>query len=50
MSENHFRSHFWPFHINTNLFVVEIFDLMAAVGYFVCPKFTLDGISGHFRP
>ena len=27
----------------------EIFDKMAAVGHFGCPKFTLDHISGHFR-
>ena len=32
---NHFRSHFWPFQIDTQLFG--------------CPKFTLDHISGHFR-
>ena len=107
MSENHFRSHFWPFqiyrklfnilfgypkftldHISghfrsiqiflkfftkclpvaildvrkslsisflaisdryTTLFFFEIFDKMAAVGYFGCPKFTLYHISGHFR-
>ena len=30
-------------------FFFEIFDQMAAVGHFVCPKFTFDGISGHFR-
>ena len=84
MSENHCRSHFWPFQINTKLhfyfflqngrrrsfrmseiqFLIaflaisdryatlnffEIFDKMAAVGHFGCPKFTLDRISGHFR-
>ena len=27
----------------------EMFDKMAAVGHFGCPKFTLDRISGHFR-
>ena len=27
----------------------EIFDKMAAVGHFGCPKFTFDRISGHFR-
>ena len=26
-----------------------IFDKMAAVGHFGCPKFTFDRISGHFR-
>ena len=31
------------------LFYLEIFDKMAAVGHFGCPKFTLDHISGHFR-
>ena len=30
------------------LFFCEIFDKMAAVGHFGCPKFTLDHISGHF--
>ena len=84
MSEIHFRSHFWPFQINTyfifwkfltkwppapildirnslsiaflaisdryaTLFLLEIFDEMAAVGHFGCPKFTFDRISGHFR-
>ena len=28
---------------------LEIFDKMAAVGHFGCPKFTFDHISGHFR-
>ena len=45
MLENHFRSHFWPFQINTQNF----FYKMAAVGHFGCPKFTLDHISGYFR-
>ena len=51
MSENHFRSHFfWPFQIDTQLyFLCEIFDKMAAVGHFGCPKFTLHHISVHFR-
>ena len=31
------------------LFFLEIFDKMAAVGHFGCPKFTFDRISGHFR-
>ena len=43
MSENNFRSHFWPFQIDTQL------DKMAAVGHFGFPKFTFDRISGHFR-
>ena len=30
-------------------FFFEIFDKMAAVGHFGCPKFTLDHIAGHFR-
>ena len=30
-------------------FFFEIFDIMAAVGHFGCPKFTFDRISGHFR-
>ena len=30
------------------LIFLEIFDKMAAVGHFGCPKFTLDRISGHF--
>ena len=47
MSENHFRSHFWPFQINTQLFFLDY--RMAAVGHFGCPKFTLDHISGYFR-
>ena len=48
MSENHFRSHFWPFQINTQLFIY-FFYKMADVGHFGCPKFTLDHISGYFR-
>ena len=31
------------------LFFWEIFDKMAAVGHFGCPKLTFDRISGHFR-
>ena len=30
-------------------YFLDIFDKMAAVGHFGCPKFTLDHISGHFR-
>ena len=56
MSEIHFRSHFWPLQIDTELyFFLEIFDKMAAVGHFGSighfgfPKFTFDRNSGHFR-
>ena len=35
MSENHFRSHFWPFQIDTELFIFFLnFDKMAAGGHF----------------
>ena len=33
----------------TTLFFLGNFNIMAAVGYFWCPKFTFDRISGHFR-
>ena len=49
MSENHFRSHFWPFQINTKLFYLEIFQKMSVGAHFGCPKFRFDRISGHFR-
>ena len=50
MSENHFPSHFYPFHIDTQLyFFLKFFDKMADVGHFGCPNFTFDRISGHFR-
>ena len=64
----HFRSHFWPFQIdtqqlnflgkflrkwlpsiNTEFFVVEIFDKMAGGRHLECSKITFNGISGHFR-
>ena len=49
-SKNHFRSHFYPFHIDTQLYFFWIFfDKMADVGHFGCPNFTFDRISGHFR-
>ena len=49
-AEIHFRSHFWQFHIDTQLyFFLEIFDKKAIVGHFGCPKFTFDSISYHFR-
>ena len=47
MSQNHFRSHFWPFQINRKLFLN--FCKMAAGAHFGCPKFTFNRISGHFR-
>ena len=35
MSENHFQSHFWPFQMDTQLFLFfEILDKMAAGGHF----------------
>ena len=50
MTENHFRSHFSPFQINTQLFFFfEIFYKMAAGGHFGWPKITFDRISRHFR-
>ena len=36
-------------HRYTTLMFFEIFDKMADVGHFGCPKFTFDRISGHFR-
>ena len=49
MSTNHFRSHFWPFHMNTNFyFFLEMFEKMAAGGHIGCPKITFDLISIHF--
>ena len=47
MSENHFRSHLWPFQINAKFFL-NIFK-MAGGAHFGCPKFTFDRISNHFR-
>ena len=50
MSEIHFRSHFYPFQIDMQLFFFfGNFDKMADVGHFGCPNFTFDRISGHFR-
>ena len=48
MSENHFRSHFYPFHIDTQLKFFLKFLTMADVGHFGCPKITFDLISSHF--
>ena len=46
----HFRWHFWPFQIHTELFYfLKYLDKMADVGHFGCPKFTFDCISDHFR-
>ena len=45
MTENHFRSHLWPFQINTQLF----FHKMAAGGHFGWLKITFDRISRRFR-
>ena len=43
MSEIHFRSHFWSFQIDIQLyFFLEIFDKMAAVWMFGCPKFIFN--------
>ena len=49
MSENHFRSHFYPFHNDTQLLFFLKFLAMADVAHFGCPNFTFDRISGHFR-
>ena len=48
MAENHFRSHFSPFQINTQLFF-KFVHKMAAGGHFGWPKITFDLISRHFR-
>ena len=37
MNENHFRSHFSPFQINTQLFFFDFFFKMAASGHFGSP-------------
>ena len=34
MSTNNFRSHFWPFQIDAQLFFLNFFDKMAAGGHF----------------
>ena len=42
MSKNHFRSHFWPFQMNTNFyFFWKCLNIW-------CPKITFDLISIHF--
>ena len=47
MTENHFRSHFSSFQINTQLFIFfKLFYKMAAAGHFGIPKITVK----HFSP
>ena len=46
MSENNFRSHFWPFQINTKL--LFLFYKMVSGAHFGCPKFTFDRISDQY--
>ena len=46
MTENHFRSHFSSFQINTNF---NFFHKIAASGHFGWPKITFDCIFRHFR-
>ena len=51
MTENHFRSHFSPFQINTQLlfYFYFFFHKMAAGGHFGSPKITFVRISHHLR-
>ena len=46
MTENHFRSHFSPFQLKTQLF---FFHKMAAGGHFGWQKITFNRITRHFR-
>ena len=46
MTKNHFRSHFSPFQINTQLL---FFSQNGCSGHFGWPKITFDRISRHFR-
>ena len=49
MTENHFRSHFSPFQINTLLlFYWKFCHKMSAGCYFGWPKITFERISRHF--
>ena len=50
MTENHFWSHFSPFQINTQIFILfwKFCHKMAAGCYFGWPKITFDRISCHF--
>ena len=49
MTENHFRSHFSPFQINTQLYFLIFVHKMAAGGHFGWTKITFVGISRYFR-
>ena len=50
MTENHFRLHFSPLQINTQLlFIFDFAHKMAASGHFGWPKITFDRISRHCR-
>ena len=49
MTENHFRSHFSPFGINTQLFLYLFSQNGCRGGCFVRPKITFDRIFLHFR-
>ena len=49
MTENHFRSHFSPFQINTQLFFSIFFFQNGCRWPFGSPKITFDRISRHFR-
>ena len=50
MSETHFRSYFWPFQIDTQLyFVLKMLTKWLPIGHFGCPRLTFDHISGHFK-
>ena len=46
--QNHFRSHFSPFQINTHFLLLIFFHKMAANGHFGWQKITFDRISRHF--
>ena len=50
MSKNHFRSHFSPFQINTQLLFFEIFFKMAAGRHFVPFWMTENHFRSHFSP
>ena len=49
MSEIHFRSHFWPFQIDTKHYLFWNFWQNGWRRPFGCPKLTFYRISGHFR-
>ena len=48
MTENHFRSHFSPFQINTQLLFFNFFYTIAAGGHIGWPKITFNRISRYF--